>query len=293
VSSNTTIEAIAVASGYTNSAVASGTYVIGTPAATPTFSPAPGTYSAAQSVSLLDATAGASIYYTTNGTTPTVTPSELYSPTAPINVSSNTTIEAIAVASGYLNSAVASGTYVISTSGSVTEVSLASSANVDAIVNNGSAVPAGGLDNDGDAYSATLLGTSLTWNANPYAFGSPGTADAVSNTTVALPPGNYPTLSLLGTAVNGNRANQVFTVNYSDGSSTSFTQSMSDWFTPQNFAGESQVLAMPYRLTSSGAEDNRTFYLYGYSFALNSAKTAVSLTLPASRNVVVLAIDAQ
>ena len=83
VSANTTIEAIAVASGYSNSAVASGTYVIGTPAATPTFSPAPGTYSAAQSVTLLDATAGASIYYTTNGTTPTVTPSELYSPTLP------------------------------------------------------------------------------------------------------------------------------------------------------------------------------------------------------------------
>ncbi len=293
VSANTTIEAIAVASGYSNSAVASGTYVIGTPAATPTFSPAPGTYSAAQSVTLLDATAGASIYYTTNGTTPTVTPSELYSSTTPINVSSNTTIEAIAVASGYLNSALASGTYVISTSGSVTEVSLASSANVDAIVNNGSAVPAGGLDGDGYAYSATLLGTSLTWNGNAYAFGSPGAADAVSNTTVALPPANYATLSLLGTAVNGNRANQVFTVTYSDGTSTSFTQSMSDWFTPQSYTGESQVLAMAYRLNSSGGEDNRTFYLYGYSFALNSAKTAVSLKLPASRNVIVLAVDAQ
>ena len=208
-------------------------------------------------------------------------------------MSSNTTIEAIAVASGYFNSPVASGTYVISTSGSVTEVSLASSANVDAIVNNGSAVPAGGLDGDGYAYSATLLGTSLTWNGNAYAFGSPGVADAVSNTTVALPPANYATLSLLGTAVNGNRANQVFTVTYSDGTSTSFTQSMSDWFTPQSYTGESQVLAMAYRLNSSGAEDNRTFYLYGYSFALNSAKTAVSLKLPASRNVMVLAVDAQ
>jgi hypothetical protein len=50
---------------------------------------------------------------------------------------------------------------------------------------------------------------------------------------------------------------------------------------------------MAYRLNSSGAQDNRTFYLYGYSFALNSAKTAVSLKLPASRNVVVLAVDAQ
>ena len=91
--------------------------------------------------------------------------------------------------------------------------------------------------------------------------------------------------------MNGDQPNQVFTVTYSDGTSTSFTQSMSDWFTPQNYTGESQVLAMAYRLNSSGAEDNRTFHLYGYSFALNSAKTAVSLKLPANRDVVVLAID--
>ena len=207
-------------------------------------------------------------------------------------MSSNTTIEAIAVASGYSNSAVASGTYVISTStGSATEVSLASSANVDAIVNNGSDVPAGGLDGDGYAYSATLLGTSLTWNGNAYASAAVGTADAVDNTIITLPAGAYTTLSFLGTAVNGDQANQVFIVTYSDGSSTSFTQSMSDWFTPQSYTGESQVLAMAYRLNSSGAEDNRTFYLYGYSFALNSAKTVVSLTLPANRNVIVLAVD--
>ena len=48
---------------------------------------------------------------------------------------------------------------------------------------------------------------------------------------------------------------------------------------------------MAYRLTSTGATDNRTFYLYGYSFALNSAKTVQSITLPNNRNVVVLAID--
>ena len=39
--------------------------------ATPTFSPAAGTYTSAQSVTISDATAGTTIYYTTNGTTPT------------------------------------------------------------------------------------------------------------------------------------------------------------------------------------------------------------------------------
>ncbi|MGC2161964.1 MAG: chitobiase/beta-hexosaminidase C-terminal domain-containing protein [Silvibacterium sp.] len=80
-------------------------------AAVPTFSPAAGTYTAAQDVSLSDTTSGASIYYTTNGSTPT-TASALYS--TPIAVSSTTTIEAIAVASGYANSDVASGAYTIS-----------------------------------------------------------------------------------------------------------------------------------------------------------------------------------
>ena len=112
-----------------------------------------------------------------------------------------------------------------------------------------------------------------------------------SNVTLPLPAGNYTTLSLLGAGVNGNQANQVFTVNYTDGTSTSFTQSLSDWFTPQNYPGESKALTMPYRLNLNGTLDNRTFYLYGYSFALNPAKTVASLTLPKTGNVVVLAVD--
>jgi hypothetical protein len=287
VSSSMTVEAIAVASGYSASPVASGAYVIGTPAAAPTFSPPGGTYTATQLVTLSDTIAGASMYYTTNGTTPSVSATPY---TGPITVSSSMTIEAVALASGYLTSPVASAAYVINT-GTTTEVPLTGSVNVDGFVANGSAVPSGGLDNDGYAYSATLVGTSLTWNGNTYAFGSGGVADAVSNTTIALPAGSYTTLSLLGTAVNGNRANQTFTVNYSDGSSTNFTQSMSDWFTPQNYAGETKVLPMAYRVEPNGALDNRTFYLYGYSFALNSAKTATSLTLPKTRNVIVLAVD--
>jgi glucosylceramidase len=81
-------------------------------AATPALSPAAGTFTSAQSVSLSDATAGASIYYTTNGTTPSSS-STLYASGTPIAVSATTTIEAVAVATGYLNSAVASSTYTI------------------------------------------------------------------------------------------------------------------------------------------------------------------------------------
>jgi N-acetylneuraminic acid mutarotase len=78
--------------------------------ATPTFTPAAGTYSSAQNITLSDTTSGATIYYTTDGTTPTTSSTEY---TGAITVSSTETIEAIAVATGYANSTVASATYTI------------------------------------------------------------------------------------------------------------------------------------------------------------------------------------
>ena len=93
-----------------------------TPAATaPAFSPLPGSYTSAQSVTLSDSTVGAAIYYTTNGNTPTVA-STLYS--APITVSSSTTIQAIAVASGYLTSPIATGVYSLPGTGPTVAVVL-------------------------------------------------------------------------------------------------------------------------------------------------------------------------
>jgi hypothetical protein len=79
-------------------------------AATPTFSPPGGTYSTAQSVTISDTSSGVSIYYTTDGSTPT-TASTRY--TTPIPVSTTTTIRAIAAGSGWTNSAVGSATYTI------------------------------------------------------------------------------------------------------------------------------------------------------------------------------------
>jgi hypothetical protein len=78
-------------------------------------------------------------------------------------------------------------------------------------------------------------------------------------------------------------------VTYSDGTSSTFTQNLSDWFTPQNSAGETEAMIMPYRDNSQGQKDNRTFYLYEYTFALTANKTVASITLPNNRNVVVLA----
>jgi hypothetical protein len=110
VAATETIKAIAVATGYTTSAVATAAYTIEKPAATPVFSPVAGTYASAQSIKITDATAGATIYYTTNGTTPT-TSSAKYA--AAISLTTSKTLEAIAIAKGYANSAVATAQYTI------------------------------------------------------------------------------------------------------------------------------------------------------------------------------------
>jgi hypothetical protein len=152
----------------------------------------------------------------------------------------------------------------------------------------------GGLDHDGNAYSSNLLGASRTWNGTTFTFGPANNPDAWQNTTITLPAGSYSTLEILAAAVNGNLASQKFIVTYTDGTTTTLTQSVSDWFTPQGYPGESIILTTAYRNVYNGTKDPRTFDLYGYSFGINANKTVKSLTLPAPKSadnvVVVLAV---
>jgi hypothetical protein len=265
-------------------------------AATPTFSPVGASYSSAQMVSLSGSTAGA-IYYTTDGSTPT-TSSSKYSTALPI--SSSTTIQAIATASGYINSAVGSATYIISTAGSsssggsgssgtVVSVSLASANNSYGIANNGTPVPNGGMDGSDYAYSANLLGTSISWSGTSFTLGAAGSADTVSSSTIALPAGSYASLKLLAAAGGGSQPAQTFVVSYSDGTTSSLVQGVSDWFYPQGYAGETIVSTMAYRVAPNGATSAGPVYLYGYTLALDSTKSVSSITLPNNPRVVLLA----
>src|SRR3989442_12031883 len=99
---------MAAAPGMANSSVPSATYTI--KVAAPTFSVPAGTYNQPQTVSLADATSGATIYYTTDGSTPTITSTRYL---GPIAVNLTLTIRAIAVAPGMVNSDVASATYTL------------------------------------------------------------------------------------------------------------------------------------------------------------------------------------
>ncbi len=76
--------------------------------ATPVISPESGNFTETQQVTITCATSGATIYYTTDGSTPT-TSSTAYS--APFTVSQTTTVKAIAVLNGYTDSEVAEATF--------------------------------------------------------------------------------------------------------------------------------------------------------------------------------------
>lgn len=77
---------------------------------TPTASLAAGTYDTAQTVTLT-AQDGSTIYYTTDGTTPSKTHGTKY--TAAINIASTTMLKAVATATGKADSEVLSGEYII------------------------------------------------------------------------------------------------------------------------------------------------------------------------------------
>jgi hypothetical protein len=106
-----TLQAYATETGYQQSNNLLAQYTLNYPAMpTPAFSLPSGSYSGTQSLTITDSLAGATIYYTTDGTTPT-TSSTKY--TGTITVSGTETIEAMAVAPGYSPSAVTTAAYTI------------------------------------------------------------------------------------------------------------------------------------------------------------------------------------
>ncbi len=175
--------------------------------------------------------------------------------------------------------------------GSGTHVDLSSEFNVNGIYTDGSVYTTGGLDGDGYSYSANLLTPSRVFDGILFDFGPPNSPDAIgcAGQSVSLPAGEFSYLRLLATGVEGDQASQAFTVTYTDGTTSQFVQSLSDWYTPANYSGESEGVAMAYRNFDNGTKDQRTFNLYEYQFHLNKAKVVQSVTLPNNSHVLVLA----
>jgi len=179
----------------------------------------------------------------------------------------------------------------VGTTGSGTQVPLSSEFNIDGIYTDGTKYTTGGLDGTGYSYSSNLLTTSRVLNKVLFDFGPANQPDAVScsGQSVSLPAGQFSYLELLATGVEGSQASQTLTVNYTDGTSSQFVQSFSDWFSPQKFHGEFEGVAMAYRNFDNGTKDKRTFNLYAYRLALNPAKIVQSVSLPNEPHVLVLA----
>ncbi len=109
INASCTLKAIAVKDGE-SSDVAEAAYIVAEQVVAPTFTPAAGTYSSVQNVTISCETAGATIYYTTDGTAPT-TESTAYS--GAISIDETTTIKAIAVKDGMITSEVAVATFTM------------------------------------------------------------------------------------------------------------------------------------------------------------------------------------
>lgn len=238
-----------------------------------------------------------------NATTSTMTFSA--SPTVPLTGSSkptNVTVTGTATGSASQNTGINLFANPAVSGGSGTPVDLSSAYNVYAFYTNAdeSAITAtNSLDGVGYAFSANLLNSGIDFNGTQFTFGPANQSNAVygTGTSIALPAGIFTTLQLLATGIEGNQASKTVTVTYTDNSTSTFTQSFSDWCSALNGngcvstgsnSGESVAVAMPYR-DSAGGPDDRVFYLYHYSFALNTNKTVQSVTLPDTRDVVVLA----
>ncbi len=152
-------------------------------AAMPTFSLTAGTYLAAQTVTISDATAAATIYYTTDGTTPT-TSSTVYS--GSIAVSSTETIEAMATASGYTQSAVASVAYTVQlpsftvAGAAVTVMPGATTANTSTIT----VTPSGGFNGSVALAAAITASPAGAQNPPTFSFG-PSTMAVVTGASAA------------------------------------------------------------------------------------------------------------
>ncbi len=148
------------------------------------------------------------------------------------------------------------------------------------------------LDGSGDSFSAQALaagtptaltpgqqvtvgGTTFTW---PDA--APGTPDNVvtAGQTVAL-SGSGTDLGFLGTSQNGTASGTV-TVNYTDGSSQSFTMNMADWFSNSPVIGNQLVTTTSSWNFQNNPIGAHPVSVYFGSVPLQQGKQVASVTLP-------------
>jgi Bacterial Ig-like domain (group 3)/MBG domain (YGX type) len=148
-----------------------------------------------------------------------------------------------------------------------------------------------GLDGGGRAFSANLVGNSVTWNGVIFALGPANANDAVINgVSVPVPSGNYSYLLMLADMVDQVTPQATFIVNYSGGGRSPATRTLSDWVIVKATPGESRVACWPYRVTSAGGKDSNSVCMDGYAIPLDPTRTLLSVTVPNGSNYPVLSM---
>ncbi|MCC6538515.1 MAG: hypothetical protein IT162_13245 [Bryobacterales bacterium] len=184
-------------------------------------------------------------------------------------------------------------------------VDLSGQYNVNAIVSDGTRPGNGGLDGKGYAFSANLLGNSMNWGGLNFIFGAANTQNGVTSKTIQVPAGLYTRLKMLGASGGGTQSNQAIVVNYADGTTSRHAQTFSDWSSANplrlmssSATNQGHAKSMAYRVTPTGGKDtnanlliNYNWLLFGYDIVLDSTKAVTSITLPANRNVVIVAVN--
>ena len=150
-----------------------------------------------------------------------------------------------------------------------------------------------GFDGNGNTYSYKQLNNgSVIYQGTTFTLGQPTVPNALTNGAVYTLPaqGNYSNVYLIGAATTTGETSEPFILTYSTGSPVTQTVSMSSWSSSAGYAGETIVASTPYANTSSGGKTSGTYDLYGYQITADPTRTLVSVTLPSTRNVVIMAL---
>jgi len=122
--------------------------------------------------------------------------------------------------------------------------------------------------------------------------------------TIDLQSGDFSKLLMIGAGANGNQIDPEFTLKFTDGSTATWTQSLSDWRNNKSAdnpppsgtelasTGEALVAATNvinhFGNQAGSASKPARAYVYGYSYDIPAGKTLESITLPNTSNVGIL-----
>ena len=264
-------------SGYSSASCSASITSVGAQVATPTASPAAGTYSSTQNVTLSTSTGGATIYYTTDGSTPT-TSSQVYTSGQPVYVPFSMTVKAMAVESGMTNSGILTSAYTIS--GGTAQVATPVGIN-----------PAPGLISAfaTPTFSTTTPGAQICWTRTNDNSTPPDPASATGNGTICQSSGSTillaPGAKIKLIAVLGGVASSVYEADYPAQAAAPVASPIGGTYSSiQNVILSSATLGSTIYYTNDGSNPTTSSAVYNGSIAI-SQNTTLKAIAAAANNV--------